>query len=84
MSESTVTSKGQITIPKAVRERLHLSEGDVVTFEVRDDGAVVLIPRNEPFEAIVGLFKSERRGRKTPPLSIDDMNPGSGSASSDS
>jgi AbrB family looped-hinge helix DNA binding protein len=27
MSESTVTSKGQITIPKAVRERLHLEVG---------------------------------------------------------
>jgi transcriptional regulator, AbrB family len=31
-----VTSKGQITIPKAVRERLNLSEGDKVTFIEKD------------------------------------------------
>ena len=38
MAESTVTSKGQITIPKAVRERLQLEPGDKVYFNVREDG----------------------------------------------
>jgi AbrB family looped-hinge helix DNA binding protein len=37
MSESTITTKGQITIPKAVREALHLQVGDKVYFGVKDD-----------------------------------------------
>ena len=36
-----VTSKGQITIPKAVREALGLSAGDEVVFRVNGDTAVV-------------------------------------------
>lgn len=38
---SRVTSKGQITIPKAVRERLNLTEGDKVAF-IEKDGNIVI------------------------------------------
>ncbi|SPF41516.1 Looped-hinge helix DNA binding domain, AbrB family [Candidatus Desulfosporosinus infrequens] len=41
MEVSRVTSKGQITIPKAVRERLKLSEGDKVAF-IEKDGNIVI------------------------------------------
>ena len=37
MEVSRITSKGQITIPKAIRERLNLAEGDKVAF--MDDGS---------------------------------------------
>jgi antitoxin PrlF len=78
MSEATITSKGQITIPKAVRERLHLEAGDVVTFDVRDDGTVVLVARNEPLEQLVGMLKSPRHSTGTRrPLSVEEMNPAS-------
>lgn len=36
-----VTSKGQVTIPQAVRERLGIRAGDEVVFTVRDDEAVM-------------------------------------------
>ncbi|HEY4217966.1 MAG TPA: AbrB/MazE/SpoVT family DNA-binding domain-containing protein [Gemmatimonadaceae bacterium] len=78
MSEATITSKGQITIPKAVRERLQLEPGDIVTFDVRDDGTVVLVARNEPLERLVGMLASPRTsggGRRK--LSIEEMNPAS-------
>ena len=68
MSESTVTSKGQITIPKAVREALHLEIGDKVYFDVKDDGTVVLVARNEPVESLFGLLKTKAPLRR--PLSI--------------
>ena len=42
MPRSTLTSKGQITVPKAVREALRLGEGDRVAFEIRGDGVVEL------------------------------------------
>ena len=75
MAESTVTSKGQITIPKVVREALRLEVGDTVYFDIREDGTVVLIARNEPVESLVGLLKSKARQRK--PLTIEEMNPAS-------
>ncbi len=36
-SEATVTSKGQITIPREVRERLSLNQGDEVIFDIEDE-----------------------------------------------
>jgi len=40
---STVTSKGQVTIPKPVRDRLGIKPGDAVEFELAADGRVVLV-----------------------------------------
>ena len=40
---ATVTSKGQITIPKAVREQLGIGPGSVIDFERTEDGRVVLV-----------------------------------------
>jgi len=75
MSESTLTTKGQITIPKAVRETLHLEPGDKVYFDVRDDGTVLLMARNEPLEKLFGMLKHKvRKGRR---VSIEEMDPGS-------
>lgn len=75
MSESTVTSKGQITIPKAVREHLQLEVGDKVYFDVRDDGSVLLIARNEPVEGLFGVLRA--RVKTKSPLTIEEMNPAS-------
>ena len=46
---ATMTSKGQVTIPKEVREALDLHQGDPILFEERD-GVVVLRkrPRLDP------------------------------------
>lgn len=38
----TVTSKGQVTIPKPVRDRLGITKGSAVDFNVEEDGRVVL------------------------------------------
>jgi len=43
---STISSKGQVTVPKAVRERYGLSTGTEVEFEMREDGA--LLRRRRP------------------------------------
>jgi AbrB family looped-hinge helix DNA binding protein len=40
---ATVTSKGQITIPKAVREQLGIGPGSVVEFERAEDGRIVMV-----------------------------------------
>jgi AbrB family looped-hinge helix DNA binding protein len=41
---NNVTSKGQVTIPKAVRDRLGIQAGSAVTFELTEAGDVVLRP----------------------------------------
>jgi AbrB family looped-hinge helix DNA binding protein len=42
MTRAVVRKKGQITLPREVREALHVDEGDDVAFTVADDGTVVL------------------------------------------
>ena len=39
---TTLTSKGQVTIPKKVRDALHLGPGSAVEFTVNDAGEIVL------------------------------------------
>ena len=39
---TTVTSKGQVTIPKRLRDSLRLNPGSKVTFEINKDGDAVL------------------------------------------
>jgi antitoxin PrlF len=58
--ESTVTAKGQATIPKSIREHLRLKPGDRVKFFLHPDGSVVLLPKL-PAAALRGLVK--HRGR---------------------
>jgi AbrB family looped-hinge helix DNA binding protein len=64
-----VTSKGQITLPKAVREVLHLDTGDRVEFAIRDDGVVELRPETGDLLALAGSLKPAK-GRHA---SLDDM-----------
>ena len=58
--ESSITVKGQATIPKAIREHLRLKPGDRVKFFVHPDGEVVLLPKL-PASALRGILKSRRR-----------------------
>ena len=49
MVASKVSSKGQVTIPKEVRETLGVKPGDLVEYEIRE--GVVYLKRVEPFDA---------------------------------
>ena len=55
---STVSSKGQITIPQEIRTRLGLKEGDRVEFVIEDDKTILRPERTDenPFQAWVGAF----------------------------
>lgn len=61
MSEdATITSKGQVTIPKRIRDRFGFEEGTEVTFLVRGDEVVLLPKTDEPLEQLKGLRDSIR------------------------
>ena len=65
---TTVTSKGQTTIPKRIRDRLNLKAGDRVEFVVEEDGKVVLVPATVRITELKGILPRPRR-----PVSLDAM-----------
>ena len=61
MLNSSVTSKGQVTIPVTLREKLGLKPGDKVAF-VEKAGEVVLQRVENRVESVFGLFKASKGG----------------------
>ena len=57
MFTSRLSRKGQVTIPKEIRETLGIQEGDIICYEMRD-GAVTL-KRMDPFDAAFHKALSE-------------------------
>jgi antitoxin PrlF len=71
MAASTLTSKGQITIPKDVRERLGLKEGDRVVFRFDERGKLLLQPEAQgPLGRLPGLLQHLAKER---PVTIAEM-----------
>ena len=68
MPTATVTSKGQITIPREVRQALGLRPGDRVAFRLRDDGTVAVEPETVDVRTLRGSLKSRVHG-----VSVADM-----------
>ena len=69
MSTSTLTSKGQTTIPKDIRTRLNLHPGDRLECVIDEDSRVLVLPAS--------LDASELAGRPKPParpVSVEGMN----------
>jgi AbrB family looped-hinge helix DNA binding protein len=64
MSMATITSKGQITLPKDVRDELRLKEGDRVSFE-KVDGRFVLRPQNRTVMDLAGVLHRAGEGAMT-------------------
>lgn len=60
MSEATLTSKGQITIPKRVRDALGLTAGDRVDFVDAERG-VLMVPAKRDLTTLRGMFNGRRR-----------------------
>lgn len=59
MDTSTITQKGQVTIPAAIRKKLGLRRGDRVSF-VQDGNRVVVKPVHRDIKAAFGLVKARR------------------------
>jgi antitoxin PrlF len=61
VEDSTLTSKGQVTIPKSIRDRLGIKPGDRVTFTAMPDGAVILRAKNRSIADLAGILFEEDR-----------------------
>src|SRR4029079_6070827 len=69
MSTSTLTSKGQTTIPKDVRKRLNLHPGDRLEFVIDEDGRVLVLPASIDASELAGMLKPPDRR-----VTVEDMN----------
>lgn len=64
--ESTLTSKGQTTIPKGIRDKLSMRSGDRMTFTLMPDGTVLMRVKNKSVLELAGVLR--RKGRKPVPI----------------
>jgi AbrB family looped-hinge helix DNA binding protein len=69
MSASTVTSKGQITIPVDIRNLLNIRVGDVLEFLVEEDGKIKLYPQSKDIQDLKTLLPKPKKK-----LTVDEMN----------
>ena len=65
-TDATLTSKGQTTIPKEIRERLGMKPGDRMTFTLMPDSTVVMRVKSRNITALAGML--QKKGRKPVPV----------------
>lgn len=71
MPESTLTVKGQTTVPQPIRDALHAQPGSRLTWNLMPDGAVIVRAKTKSVLDLAGMLKAPP-GKK---VSIEEMNP---------
>jgi AbrB family looped-hinge helix DNA binding protein len=66
--EATITSKGQVTLPKALREALNLSAGDKLCFVLSGESEVRMILKHLPVQKLKGILPAPDL-----PVSLEQM-----------
>ena len=70
MPESTITAKGQTTVPAEVREQIHAEPGTRLVWTVAPDGTIVVRAKTKSILDLAGVLKAPK-GRR---VSIQKMN----------
>lgn len=70
MSESTITAKGQTTVPQQIRESIGAAPGTRLVWHVMPDGALIVRAKTKSVLDLAGVLKAPRGKR----VAIDDMN----------
>ena len=70
MALAKITTKGQVTIPKNIRESLHLHTGDKIEIILNIQGEAVIRPISKKVDDMFGILK--RPKQKT--ISVEEMN----------
>ncbi len=61
MPVSTLTSKGQLTVPQEIREELHLRKGQRIEFRVDAKRRLILEPLTNEIRKLKGMVRSPRK-----------------------
>jgi len=67
-TDATLTSKGQTTIPKPIRDSLRMKAGDKINFTLMPDGVVIMRVKNRQVSDLAGLLY--KKGRKPVPIEL--------------
>lgn len=67
MPSATLTSKGQITVPKEIRDHLGIEPGDRLNFSIGREGGVIVEPETVDIRSLRGMLRSKRH------VSLEDM-----------
>lgn len=68
-TDATLTSKGQTTIPKEIRDSLGMKPGDRMTFTLMPDATVVMRLKSKSITELAGML--HKKGRK--PVPVDQL-----------
>ena len=79
MPTATMSSKGQITIPLEIREKLGLHAGTRIDFIVRDDHSFEAFPITGSVSDLFGIFQHDG-----PPKTLEEMDEGIGAGAAES
>ena len=66
--QATLTSKGQMTFPKAIRDQLGLEAGDKLEFTIIENGQLLIIPKKSSVKALKGMLPKPKK-----PISLEEM-----------
>ena len=66
--QATITSKGQVTLPKPIRDKLHLKPGDKIEFILDDDDGLRVAPVTASITQLKGMVPAPAS-----PLSLREM-----------
>ena len=67
MTQAKITSKGQITLPKAIRQYLNVDTGDSIEFFIDDNGIVNVLAKTIDISELYGILPAKKH------VSIEDM-----------
>lgn len=68
MAVAKLTSKGQLVIPQAIRQHLHLQQSDSVDFIIQDDGEVVVRPATRDVRDLKNILPKPKKA-----VSLEEM-----------
>lgn len=69
---TTLTAKGQVTVPSAIRQKMGLKPGDRITFALLSDGTLVVRPKSRKITDLAGiLYKPERKAVPLEDMKVD-------------
>jgi len=71
MAESTITAKGQTTVPAEIRALVQATPGTRLVWSAMPDGTIIVRVKSKSILDMAGLLKAPKGKR----VSVDDMNP---------
>lgn len=72
MPTATITSKGQVTIPKKIRDQFGLQAGDILSFDIESRNKIIIRPEKESSDTAYGIL--HRENQET--LTVEEMESG--------